>query len=386
MTDWLRLILAYAAGLAGAWQLGKLPPLLAELRAALDLDPVTAGAVATMTTLVAIVLSPAAGRLITRLGPDRSLFAATAVIALGAALVALADGATVLLIGRVIESLGYVLVIVAGPTAMALAARTDRDRGLALSIWGTFVPVGLALGSLTGGLMADGVGLSGALAVAALPPAMIALACLPHAWRPAPASIDGPATGGPAGAGATGWWLAIGFGCFALAFILLIAFAPGHWRRIGGLGPGAAGIAVSIVSTLAVLGSLLAARLIAGGAAPARLGLWFVTGQGLFAAAALLAPNLPLSIGLAAIASILGGVVPSAAFAAVPRLARAPSGIAAINAAISSLGSLGTFLGGPLGALAVERFGGAGVAGVALIATAFAIAAFHRADRPASAS
>jgi hypothetical protein len=78
----------------------------------------------------------------------------------------------------------------------------------------------------------------------------------------------------------------------------------------------------------------------------------------------------------------MGGAVPAAAFAAVPLLAQSPGGIAAINAAIASMGSLGTFVGGPLGAWAQDRFGGPGLAVAALVAMALSMVAFRRADRP----
>jgi predicted MFS family arabinose efflux permease len=56
-------------------------------------------------------------------------------------------------VGRVAEAAGYLLVVVAAPSHMARSA-LDADRGLALGLWSTFVPVGLALGAgISGGVV-----------------------------------------------------------------------------------------------------------------------------------------------------------------------------------------------------------------------------------------
>jgi hypothetical protein len=63
------------------------------------------------------------------------------------------DAAT-LLAGRTLAGIGYLLVVVAGPSLMALTAE-PRHHAIALSLWGTFVPTGIALAGLVTAAFAD---------------------------------------------------------------------------------------------------------------------------------------------------------------------------------------------------------------------------------------
>ena len=65
---------------------------------------------------------------------------------------AAADDAATLLAARALAGIGYLLVVVAGPSLMAAIAE-PRHQAVTLSLWGTFVPVGIALAGLaTAGL------------------------------------------------------------------------------------------------------------------------------------------------------------------------------------------------------------------------------------------
>ncbi|WP_163616394.1 MFS transporter, partial [Klebsiella pneumoniae] len=59
---------------------------------------------------------------------------------------AVAPDPAILFAARAVEGVGYLLMVIVAPTAIAAIA-TDRSRGRALALWSTFVPVGLALGS-----------------------------------------------------------------------------------------------------------------------------------------------------------------------------------------------------------------------------------------------
>ena len=126
-----------------------------------------------------------------------------------------------------------------------------------------------------------------------------------------------------------------------------------------------AGGATALVSLASVPGSLLAGWLMRHGAGLRALSL----GSLIMPAAAVPAFVGSGSIGLvtAAAAAILfaNGMVVSAMFAAVPRLAPDPSGVALGNGLIAQLGSLGTLLGPPLFGAVIGAAGWA--TGVALI-------------------
>ena len=75
-------------------------------------------------------------------------------MAVAAALCAAANDAATLLAGRTLAGIGYLLVVVAGPSLMAATAE-PRHQPMTLSLWGTFVPTGIALAGLVAAGFAD---------------------------------------------------------------------------------------------------------------------------------------------------------------------------------------------------------------------------------------
>lgn len=376
-TSWPRVALAYLAGVAGAWQLGKFPPFLDQLAADLALSGAQAGALSTITTLFAIGLSAPAALLVNRWGPDRCVTIAVGVIGAGVLVVALAASPMVLLAGRVLEALGYVLVIVAGPTAIALACGSTQDRMRALALWGTFVPVGLALGTGLGGLLAERGGIPLALYAALVLPTLIGFLSLPRAIRDTtidPAPGDGTPNKG--GAGVLGWLVAAAFGWFAFAYILPPIYLPSHWQDLGGWSIAEAGSAAAAVNVLAVLGSLAAAWAVGKGFNPAHTGIIGVVVSGVLGGLAFIVPGIGASLILAGLASMVGGLTPASLFATVPRISPNAATLAAVNAAIATLGSLGSFVSGFVGGVAREGAGGPGIAATIAAASLFSLVCF----------
>jgi MFS family permease len=94
---------------------------------------------------------------------------------------------------------------------------------------------------------------------------------------------------------------------------------------------------------------------------------------------------LILAVVAAAVILVANGIVVSAMFAAVPRLARRPARIALGNGLVAQLGSLGTLLGPPLFGGAIAAFGWPAtpvlILGFALCGIALALAAEVAAGR-----
>src|SRR6185295_17045101 len=153
-TSWSRIALLYALGVLAAGQLGIVPPLVPELKHDLGLSLAVAGTAVSVITLVGAVLGLPAGGWSQRIGHARALAIGLAIMAVGAALCAAASDATTLLAGRTLAGIGYLLVVVAGPSLMAMTAE-PRHQPIALSLWGTFVPTGIALAGLVTAAFAD---------------------------------------------------------------------------------------------------------------------------------------------------------------------------------------------------------------------------------------
>jgi hypothetical protein len=131
---------------------------------------------------------------------------------------------------------------------------------LAMTLWSTFVPVGVALGASGAAAAALPWGWRGTLLAGGLLAA--ALAAATRALAPAAASEErAPAGQAAAAAGTAAWCLALGFGLFALFAVGVIALLPSLLVDGAGLSPAAAGQWTGLASLSAVVGSALGAWL-----------------------------------------------------------------------------------------------------------------------------
>src|SRR3546814_9596014 len=112
----------------------------------------TAGWVMGVFALIGVVGGIPAGAAVSRFGDRRLIVLGLALIALGSAAGALAGTVSMLLAARVVEGAGLLLIIVAAPAVLDRFA-ASRDRDLAFGIWGSFMPVGIAMALLIGPLL-----------------------------------------------------------------------------------------------------------------------------------------------------------------------------------------------------------------------------------------
>jgi MFS family permease len=352
MTSWGRIALLYALGVLGAGQLGIMPPLLPALQADLGMSLAVAGLAVSIVTLVGAVIGLPAGGWCEAIGHSRALAVGLLIMGSAAALCAMAESAALLLGARALAGLGYLLVAVAGPTLMALSAQ-PRHQPLALSLWGTFVPVGIALGGLAAARFAGSTAwrtlfaLDGILLAVALIVSHLALA-------PAPPSLRRERSVSWAALRAA-LPLGMAFFCFALLFLALAGLLPTYLVDVRGLPAADAARILAIATAAGVAGSLAAGGLMRRGLSPAML-----IAIGLLASTVLAAlslrESLPLVLAIAGFAAAfaVGGLVPAATFASVPRIAGDARAIGPINGLLAQTGSLGSLAGPPLLALWIE--------------------------------
>lgn len=362
-------LILYACGLAAAAGLGKFAALVPAVRGDLGLGLTAAAWLTSLIEAGGASLGLVAGVLVGRLGVRRPLLGGLLVLALAALGEGLVADAVGLFGFRALESLGYLAVVVAAPTWIA-AATAGGDRAAALALWSTFVPVGMALGAGLAGLGADLLPWRGVVVAAAAP----ALALAVVAARLPPTATPPRRSKGRAGGGAALWLAAIGFGAYTTLQVGLLALLPAFLVDAHGLGEGAAGLAVAIVSLANVPGGLAAGRLVARGASPS------ATVAAALAASALMMPAIyaegigaTLAVAAAIVANVALGLVPAVVFARMPVLADGATAFA--NGLLAQFGASGSLVGPPLVAAAVGRFGwvAAGVVLVALAAAAGAL-------------
>jgi MFS family permease len=296
-----------------------------------------------------------------------------AVMAIAAAICAIADNGTVLLAARCLAGAGYLLVVVAAPSLM-FAASGPRHQSLALSLWGTFVPTGIALAGLATAALADHVGWRAIfLADAVLLAAAMGITALMPRQTSLPAGGNTRASSASVLLAAAP--LAVAFFCFALLFLALAGLLPVNLVDTRGLPAAEAGQFVAIATSLGIVGSLATGWMMRGGASPGRL---IVAGTAASTALAVLGllSLVPMHAAVAcfALSFAVGGLVPAAVFAAVPLVAPEPRAIGSINGLVAQTGSLGSLAGPPLLALWVENFGWSTAATPLLIVAALGVA------------
>jgi predicted MFS family arabinose efflux permease len=351
-------LLVYGTGVLAAAAFGKVAPAIPLLRTDVGLSLGVAGWLVSAMTAVAALLGTPAGLWVRRRGGRRALLAGLAILAVTGTAGAAAPGLGWMLAARVAEGVGFLLVVVAAPTLLVEMARR-RDQPAVLALWGTCIPVGLAVGAAAGGVLAPlGWRLWLAVPSALAVPVAAATALL----VPPDPPRDGPLPPGAAAGEARGLRLAdlrvpaLLAGGFCAAVVVggaVLGMLPAFLEEERHAGIAAGGTATALVALSSVLGSAVAGWLLGRGVglrALAAAGLlmplasWPLVAAGgsfggsVLAAAALLAAN---------------GVQVAGVFAAVPRVAAAPDHLAVVNGLVAQLGSAGSLLGPPLLAWAV---------------------------------
>ncbi|MEK9969937.1 MAG: MFS transporter [Ferrovibrio sp.] len=356
-TDWRAIFAVIAAGVIVSMQVGKLPPLLGQLRSEFGLDLVLGGLVASSFSLVGGLCGIAAGFAGDRIGGRRAIVIGLAISAAGSLAGAFSHSTAVLLAARLAEGLGFVVTVVCGPTLITAAA-SPAQRSLALGFWSSYMPLGVTLGMI--GALAvsrDWLDWRGLWLVLGLLPAAAALlmprmtASLPQMppRRFSAAVLRRP---GP-------WLLAGCFACYTTQWFSIVTWIPTYLKDSGLDNATLLALGAAAVVLVNAVGTTASAAAMHRG-----LPRWLIIatvslGMGLLGVASF-APGLPvlLKIGFAMAASGFGGMLPAAVLAGVPAQARDASEIATVNGVVVQLLNIGSFIGPPAIAVLVAHFGG----------------------------
>ena len=362
-TRWDIVTLAILAGVVAAIQVGKVPPALPILREELDIGLVTAGWVASLVNICGATLGVASGLIVARMGTRRIALASLVVLALGGWIGAIAESGTMLLVSRFLEGLGLVGTVVTSPAIVRAACRL-ADRNLALGLWGAYLPGGVAVALLAAPAMIEAYGWRGfwwgnvaltlafsLVAAAGLSPRYWSLAvppagtARPNVWR----ALTRP---GP-------WLFGICFSVYALMFFAVTVWLPTFLIEAKGwtLGEAAFGVAMVVVANTA--GNIISAALMHRGVQRWKLLLTAYSGYILFSwfIFAEPAPDA-LRLPAAMLFTLIGGLLPAACMAGGAAHAREPSEVATMSGIIVQGANTGSLLGAPVMAVTVTVLGG----------------------------
>jgi CP family cyanate transporter-like MFS transporter len=360
------------AGVTAAMHVGKLPPALPALQAALGITLVQAGFMLSLVQLAGVALGLMVGLSADSMGLKRSLVAGLFVLALASGLGGYAHDITTLLVLRAIEGVGFLLVSMPAPSLIRQLVPAQR-LSVMLGFWGTFMPLGTALALLCGPVVIAVLDWSGwwqALAVGTLlvtvfvgwilPPdghrAMVAVATS-QGWRGRLMRTLG--SKGP-------WLVALMFGMYSGQWLSVIGFLPTMCAQAGIVGMGAA-VVTALVAAVNMVGNIASGHLQSRGVAPTRLLMIGFATMALGACAAFAAwpltpdgASLPPLFRLIAVLAFsgVGGLIPSTLFSMAVRVAPDSNAVSTTVGWMQQWSSIGQFSGPPLVAGVASLVGG----------------------------
>jgi MFS family permease len=323
-TRWAPILAVVLAGIAGAAQIGKVPAAMTTIGAEFGLGLAGAAWLVGLFALMAAGGGLALGLAAARIGARRALLLGIAIGTLAALGAALAPAMLPLMAARIVEGAGFLLLTVSAPGIIAATA-SGRDRAFAMALWGTYMPAGVALGLLSAPLVEAWGWRSAWLALAAFFGAT-GLLC----WAAAPADPPRAVQREPIAAQLRALVaarrplrLALAFGTYNVIYVGIAAFLPARLETLGA-GTGEAGIAAAIAAIGNAGGNLAGGALMRRGVAPALLIQAGALAMALMGAAIFVLPLPALVIGAALLACGIGGVLPAACFALLPRAVPRP--------------------------------------------------------------
>ena len=156
-TDFPLVLALWGAGLGAAAQYGKVSVIYDLLPATYPEAGATLGFVVSLVGFVGILFGVVAGLLVARIRYRRALLSALWLGAAVSLFQALLPPLSWMLASRIAEGLSHLAIVVAAPTLIAQLS-AERDRGLTLTLWGTFFGVAFALLAFAGRPLAQALG------------------------------------------------------------------------------------------------------------------------------------------------------------------------------------------------------------------------------------
>ncbi|MBS1177162.1 MAG: transporter [Proteobacteria bacterium] len=359
-------VIVVLAGVCAALHVGKLPPAITALQAALGLSLLQAGFLLSTMQVAGMSAGVAFGALADALGFKRSMLLGLGLLALASAAGGLAQDVTSLLLLRVVEGFGFLLVVLPAPGLIRRLVAPERLSRM-LGLWGTYMPFGAALALLIGPVwigafgwrawwwVLGGLSLAMALWLARAVPAADATAAMAPTLPWSERLRQTLASPGP-------WLVATTFAVYAGQWLAVIGFLPAIYLEAGVSGA-ATGVLTALAAAVNMAGNLASGRLLHAGVRPTRLlATGFVT-MGLTSAAAFAAVDaatLPPALRYAAILvfSMVGGLIPATLFSLAVRLAPSEQTLSSTVGWMQQWSALGQFAGPPLVAWVASRSGG----------------------------
>lgn len=129
------------AGIVAAFHIGKLAPAIPVLQAEMGISLVEAGLLLSLVQFVGMSSGVFWGFAVGRIGLRRAVLIGLSLLTLGSFLGGFSTDSMMMLLLRVVEGLGFVLVVLSGPGLMRALVPAER-LNLSIGWWGTFMGLG----------------------------------------------------------------------------------------------------------------------------------------------------------------------------------------------------------------------------------------------------
>ncbi len=143
-SPWGLIFILFGAGILSAFQVGKVPPVLSDIRADLAISLFYAGWVLSIFNLTGLFLGTFTGAIADAIGHRRLMLTGLVFQIIGSFLGSFSDSYHGLLASRFLEGAGFLAVIVSTPTLIFQVVK-PKDIAVALSIWTCYLPAGASL-------------------------------------------------------------------------------------------------------------------------------------------------------------------------------------------------------------------------------------------------
>lgn len=360
-TNWLVVFVAVLGGIVAALYVGKMPPAIAFIQSDIGLDLVEGGYVISVFNLIGVSLAMIIGTTVDKLNKHRLILISFFTIALGGFIGSFADSFYMLLASRIIEGSGYIFIVVAMP-ALVVAASSDKDRALALSIWSTFTPVGMVVGLVSFPFLEANLQWQGAWQVYGLLPILICGAVLLSIRN---FDMPGKSVGNilelvRQTLSQKGLWLlALAFAGYVLQWVSLMVWLPTFLTEDLSFEKSIAALVTAGIIAMNIPSNILGGWMMRKGYSASSLVLCGSILMGVFVVGIFQVPMEDSYRILCCFAfSLVGGVIPASLFAFVPKCAPSPSHMSASSGMLMQGSAIGQFVGPPLLAYAVSLGGG----------------------------
>lgn len=357
-------LVAILGGVCAALHIGKLPPAITALQAALDLSLVEAGFLLSMVQVAGMSAGVAFGALADGLGQRRSMLVGLTVLAVASALGAAAGSAAALMILRAIEGFGFLLVVLAAPALVRRLVAPMR-MSLMLGLWGAYMPLAIALALLTGPWV---------IALAGWRAWWLSLGLLTVVmmlWLRAAVGADVDGRTAPAArpwssrlretlAAPGPWLVAMAFAMYSGQWLAVIGFLPTIYAQAGVAATLAGGL-TALAAAVNTVGNVAAGRLLHGGVRPVRLLAIGYVVMGLatvFAFGGYSGPEGAARYLAVLLFSVSGGLVPATLFTLAMRVAPSEASLSTTVGWVQQWSAFGQFAGPPFVAWVAVRAGG----------------------------